>query len=101
MFFYSRREQFAALAAINAIPTIYELRDFAVTGGLMSYGTSLADAHRLCGIYAGRILRGDKPSDLPVIQSSKFEFVLNLKTAKALGLTVSPSVLATADEVIE
>ena len=100
-FFVENRARLVGLAARHKFPTVYQDRDYAVAGGLMSYGASLPDAFRQVGRYAGRILRGEKPGDLPIPPPTTFEFVINLRTAKALGLTVPPTVLALATEVIE
>jgi putative ABC transport system substrate-binding protein len=100
-FFDTRREKLVALTARHAVPTIYQFREYAVAGGLASYGIDASEAYRLVGIYTGRVLKGVKPADLPVIETVKFQFVINLKTAKSLSITISDNLLSLADEVIE
>ena len=100
-FFNSRNQQLVALASRHAVPTMYPFREYAMAGGLISYGNSFADAHRLVGVYTGRILKGERPTNLPIQQSVKAELVINQKTAKALGISVPQALISRADEVIE
>jgi len=100
-FYEGRRDDIVALAKRHSVPVLYPWREYSVGGGLISYGTSFTESYRQAGLYVGRILKGEKPADLPVVQATKFELLVNIKTAKPLGLTVPPSILVAADEVID